>query len=183
MANNSSSCTKLDIYEGLLLAYNKWASFLWGTEGWGRQAVKKHSCLWHQPDGRLEICQKIYTTENFRVKNCRSLIKVKFPTDQFRPALGSGCCLIDWLWPCSKNLKTALFQTFSTWHPYTFCPYCIILTQYRLLVTQYHQVRVGQLIRHYQTETANSFLNQSVSFQNSKFWCPSCATFSQMICI
>ena len=41
MANNSSSCTKLDIYEGLLLAFNKWASFLWGTEGWGRQAVKR----------------------------------------------------------------------------------------------------------------------------------------------
>ena len=89
---------------------------------------------------------------------------------------------VDRLWPCSKNLKTALFQTFSTWHPYTFCPYCIILTQYRLLVTQYHQVRVGQLIRHYQTETANSFLNQSVSFQNFKFWRPSCASFSQMFC-
>ena len=27
---------------------------------------------------------------------CRSLIKVKFSTDQFRPALGSGCWLIDW---------------------------------------------------------------------------------------
>ena len=26
--------------------------------------------------------------------NCRSLKKVKFSTDQFRPALGSGCCLI-----------------------------------------------------------------------------------------
>ena len=24
-----------------------------------------------------------------------------------------------------KNLKTALIQTFSTWHPNTFCPYCI----------------------------------------------------------
>ena len=62
---------------------------------------------------------------------CRSLIKVKFSTDQFRPALGScGCRLsvVDWLWPCSKNLKTALFQTFSTWQPNTFCPYCLILT-------------------------------------------------------
>ena len=26
------------------------------------------------------------------MKNCRSLKKVKFSTDQFRPALGSGCC-------------------------------------------------------------------------------------------
>ena len=33
-------------------------------------------------------------------------------------------CLLS---PCSKNLKTALFQTFSTWHPNTFCPYCLIL--------------------------------------------------------
>ena len=56
---------------------------------------------------------------------CRSLIKVKFSTDQFRPALGSGCCRLS---PCSKNLKTALSQTFSTWHPNTFCPYCLILT-------------------------------------------------------
>ena len=57
--------------------------------------------------------------------NCRSLIKVKFSTDQFRPALGSRGCR---LWLCSKTLKTALFQTFSTWHPNTFCPYCLILT-------------------------------------------------------
>ena len=27
-------------------------------------------------------------------------------------------------------LKTALFQTISTWHPNTFCPCCPILTQY-----------------------------------------------------
>ena len=43
--------------------------------------------------------------------------------------------LIDRLWPCSKNLKTALFQTFSTWHPNTFCPYCFILTQYHQVPT------------------------------------------------
>ena len=42
-----------------------------------------------------------------------------------------GClfvCSIDWLSPCSRILKTALFQTFSTWHPNTFCPYRLILT-------------------------------------------------------
>ena len=27
-----------------------------------------------------------------------------------------------------QNLKTAQFQTFSTWHPNTFCSYCLILT-------------------------------------------------------
>ena len=48
----------------------------------------------------------------------RSLIKVK---------LKVGCLFVQ-LWPCSKKLKTALLQTFSTWHPNTFCPYCIILT-------------------------------------------------------
>ena len=32
LANSISSCTKLDIYEGLLLAYNKGAIFLLGTE-------------------------------------------------------------------------------------------------------------------------------------------------------
>ena len=51
---------------------------------------------------------------------CRSLTKVKFYTDQVRPALGSGSWLIDgWmdgLLTMLKNLKTALFQTFSTWH-------------------------------------------------------------------
>ena len=31
-----------------------------------------------------------------------------------------------------KNLKTALFQTFSTWHPNTFCPYCLISTSINL---------------------------------------------------
>ena len=36
--------------------------------------------------------------------------------------------LLDRLSPCSNNLKTALFQTFLTWHPNTFCPYCLILT-------------------------------------------------------
>ena len=48
---------------------------------------------------------------------CRSLTKVKFSTDQVRPALGSGSWLsIDGLLTMLKNLKTALFQTFSTWH-------------------------------------------------------------------
>ena len=35
-----------------------------------------------------------------------------------------GCLVVTML----KNLKTALFQTYSTWHPNTFCPYCLILT-------------------------------------------------------
>ena len=49
---------------------------------------------------------------------CRSRIKVKFFIDQVRPALGS----VGWLSPCSKSLKIALFQTFSSWHPNTFYP-------------------------------------------------------------
>ena len=61
---------------------------------------------------------------------CRSLIKVKFSSDKVRRALGScGCSSINWLIVTMlKNLKTALFQTFSTWHSNTFCPYCIIMT-------------------------------------------------------
>ena len=54
----------------------------------------------------------------------RSLIKVKFSTDKIRLALGSGGCSVGWLSPCSKNLKIALFHTFSTWHPNTLCSYC-----------------------------------------------------------
>ena len=61
---------------------------------------------------------------------CRSLIKVKFSSDKVRRALGScGCSSINWLIVTMlKNLKTALFQTFSTWHLNTFCPYCLLLT-------------------------------------------------------
>ena len=51
---------------------------------------------------------------------CRSQTKVKFSSDQVRPALGSGSWLIGWwmggLLTMLKNLKTVLFQTFSTWH-------------------------------------------------------------------
>ena len=43
---------------------------------------------------------------------CRSLIKVKFSTDKVRRALGSCGCLF--VVTMLKNLKTALFQTFST---------------------------------------------------------------------
>ena len=72
------------------------------------------------------ICTSIFPKQVLHFHLCcRSLIKVKFSTDQFRPALGSRGCR---LWLCSKTLKTALFQTFSTWHPNTFCPYCLILT-------------------------------------------------------
>ena len=47
---------------------------------------------------------------------CRSLTKVKFFTDQVRPALGSDSWLVGGLLTMLKNMKTALFQTFSTWH-------------------------------------------------------------------
>ena len=70
--------------------------------------------------------------------SCRSLTKIKLFTDQVRPALGSGGCSV--VVTILKNLKTALFQTFSTWHPNTFCSYCLILTLYHFLLTQYHQV-------------------------------------------
>ena len=80
---------------------------------------------------------------------CRSLIKVKFFIDQVRPALGS----VGWLSPCSKSLKIALFQTFSSWHPNTFYPtalywpgtafYWLSTTKYQLVpasTAQYHHI-------------------------------------------
>ena len=46
---------------------------------------------------------------------CRSLIKVKFYTDQFRPALGScGCSIVDCrLSPWSKTWKLPYFRPFQ----------------------------------------------------------------------
>jgi len=56
-------------------------------------------------------------------------------------ALGSGGCMFNWsIVTMLKNLKTDLFQTFSTWHPNTFCPYCLTLTKCHPLLTQYHHV-------------------------------------------
>ena len=55
--------------------------------------------------------------------------EVIFFTDKVSRALGSGGCSIDWMFVTMlMNLKTALFQTLSTWHPNTFCPCCLILT-------------------------------------------------------
>ena len=71
---------------------------------------------------------------------CRSLKKVKFPTDQFRPALGSCCRLIDWLLTMLKKPQNCPISDFFDLYPNTFCPYCLIQTWYRLLLTQYHQV-------------------------------------------
>ena len=81
----------------------------------GSWRVSQVTCVWPCHSLTYKLTEKTF---------CRSLIKVKFSTDQFRSALGSGCCLIDRLSPCSKNLKIALFQTFSTWHPNTLCSYC-----------------------------------------------------------
>ena len=60
---------------------------------------------------------------------CRSLTKVKFSTDQVRPALGSGSWLIDW-WIVNHAQKpengpiSDLFNLTQN----TFCLYCLILT-------------------------------------------------------
>ena len=55
--------------------------------------------------------------------------EVIFFTDKVSRALGSGGCSIDWMFVTMlMNLKTALFQTLSTWHPNTFCPCCLIPT-------------------------------------------------------
>ena len=57
---------------------------------------------------------------------CRSLIKVKFPTDQFRPALGSRGCR-RWLTMLKKPQNCPISDFFDL-YPNTFCPYCLIQT-------------------------------------------------------
>ena len=82
---------------------------------------------------------------------CRSLKKVKFPTDQFRPALGSGCRLI--VNHAQKTSKLPYFRLFRPIPKYflPLLPYTDLVppstdplppstNQYRLLLTQYHQV-------------------------------------------
>ena len=59
------------------------------------------------------------------IVNCRSLIKVKFPTDQFRPALGSCCRLIVTM---LKKPQNCPISDFFDLYPNTFCPYCFIQT-------------------------------------------------------
>ena len=53
--------------------------------------------------GALEYC----------MSNCRSLMKVKFPTDQFRLALGSCHCLMD----CHHAQKTSKLPYFRLFQP------------------------------------------------------------------
>ena len=55
--------------------------------------------------GALEYC----------MSNCRSLMKVKFPTDQFRLALGSCHCLMD----CHHAQKTSKLPYFRLFRPDT----------------------------------------------------------------
>ena len=85
--------------------------------------------------------------------NCRSLVKVKFSTDQFRPALGSGGCSIVTM---LKKPQNCPISDFFDLYPNTFCPYCLIQTWYRLLLTQYHQVPTSTTI--YQQITTNACL-------------------------
>ena len=70
------------------------------------------------------------------LKNCRTLTKVNFFADQVRRALVSAVYLFVWSSPCYEKLKTALFQTFSTWHRNTFYLYYLILTQYDQVPTR-----------------------------------------------
>ena len=48
--------------------------------------------------------------------------------------------LIDWLLTMLKKPQNCPISDFFDLYPNTFCPYCLIQTWYRLLLTQYHQV-------------------------------------------
>ena len=111
--------------------------------GFISKAFWDHLCFWHS---YWTLFRRIYAeTITFAHQHtngaimlifsfqCRRLLQKSDKGQIFywssQTALGSPVCLF----VCSivtmlKNLKTALFQTFSTWHPNTFCPYCIILT-------------------------------------------------------
>ena len=85
---------------------------------------------------------------------CRSLKRVKFSTDQSRPALGSGCCLIDWLSIVTmlKKPQNCPISDFFDLTPKYFLPllpYTDLVppstdpvppstNQYRPILTQYH---------------------------------------------
>ena len=60
---------------------------------------------------------------------CRSLTKVKFSTNQVRPALGSGSWLVGW-WIVNHAQKPENGPISDHFNPTqnTFCLYCLILT-------------------------------------------------------
>ena len=81
--------------------------------------------------------------------SCRSLKKVKFSTDQFRPAPGSGCCLIVTLLKKPQNCLISYFfdltpiYFLSLLHytdpvPPSSDPVPPNTKQYRPILTQYH---------------------------------------------
>ena len=85
---------------------------------------------------------------------CRSLIKVKFPIDQFRPALGSGCFLMDGLLTMLKKPQNCPISDFFDLTPKYFLvflnytdlvppstdPVPPSTNQYRSLLAQYNHI-------------------------------------------
>ena len=82
---------------------------------------------------------------------CRSLKKVKFSTDQFRPALGSGCCLIVTMLKKPQNCPISDFFDLTPKYFLPLLPYTDLVppstdpvppstNQYRPILTQYHHV-------------------------------------------
>ena len=87
----------------------------------------------------------------FFLRNCRSLIKVKFPTDQLRPALGSCCCSMVTMLKKPQNCPISDFfdltpiYFLSLLHytdpvPPSSDPVPPSTKQYRLLLNQYHHI-------------------------------------------
>ena len=73
-----------------------------------------HLWTWSSWKGPRQLCQQLlvamWHTKKIKMKHQKCLSGIS--------CTNSG----------PQNLKTALFQTFSTWHPNTFCSYCLILT-------------------------------------------------------
>ena len=79
------------------------------------------------------------------------MIKVKFFTDQFRPALGPGCCLIVTMLKKPQNCPILDFFDLTRKYFLPLLPYTVLVppstdpvppstNQYRPKLTQYHHV-------------------------------------------
>ena len=103
----------------------------------------------NEPDPPFHLLLQLFGANDLFFVHCRSLKKVKFSTDQFRPALGSGCCLIVTMLKKPQNCPISDFfdltpiYFLSLLHytdpvPPSSDPVPPITKQCRPILTQYH---------------------------------------------
>ena len=105
----------------------------------------------NEPDPPFHLLLQLFGANDLFFVHCRSLKKVKFSTDQFRPALGSGCCLIVTMLKKPQNCPISDFfdltpiYFLSLLHytdpvPPSSDPVPPSTKQYRPILTQYHHI-------------------------------------------